>query len=164
MAKDGWVDMSEEKQVMIDPWSSDEINILIELWKEGKSGGQIAIFLGRTRSGVMGKIAREGLQRGKVRKVKAQIPVRAPSPGRPKKETLPPPPTKPKKPFTGHYGNLACLDLEEHLCRYPMGDPKDTQFRFCLEDVQRGSIYCEEHHKLCHSRIQYNKEIVINLE
>lgn len=44
------------------------------------------------------------------------------------------------------YGRPVKLtDLDNHTCRWPVGDPKDDGFRFCGKKVRVGSTYCEEH-------------------
>ena len=47
-----------------------------------------------------------------------------------------------KKP--NHKG-VALVDLKPDSCRWPEGDPKDPDFRFCGEPCAPGKIYCEEH-------------------
>lgn len=45
-------------------WPEDEINLLRKLWGEGKSASEISLLLGnRSRSAVLGRVARLGLQR-----------------------------------------------------------------------------------------------------
>lgn len=50
---------------MIEPryFTASEEAILRAMWLTGCSGGQIAKKLGRTRSGILGKVFRLGLQR-----------------------------------------------------------------------------------------------------
>lgn len=36
-------------------------------------------------------------------------------------------------------------DLDNHTCRWPIGDPKDENFHFCGKKVRSGQTYCEEH-------------------
>ena len=37
--------------------------------------------------------------------------------------------------------------LERHHCRWPLGDPRQADFRFCREPTQ-GAVYCEHHRAL----------------
>ncbi len=46
---------------------------------------------------------------------------------------------KPQKEF------LSLTDLDNHTCRWPLGDPKDENFHFCGKKVRIGQTYCEEH-------------------
>lgn len=50
-----------------------------------------------------------------------------------------PEPEKNKKEF------LSLTDLDNHTCRWPIGDPKDENFHFCGKKVRLGQTYCEEH-------------------
>lgn len=36
-------------------------------------------------------------------------------------------------------------DLDNHTCRWPIGDPKDENFHFCGKKIKIGQTYCEEH-------------------
>lgn len=44
-----------------------------------------------------------------------------------------------------HSGNLSLTELDNHTCRWPVGDPKDAGFHFCGKKVRLGQTYCEEH-------------------
>lgn len=37
--------------------------------------------------------------------------------------------------------------LRSHSCRWPIGDPMRSDFRFCGRQRRIGSPYCDEHHK-----------------
>ncbi len=37
------------------------------------------------------------------------------------------------------------VDLDNHTCRWPLGDPKDENFHFCGKKIHIGQTYCEEH-------------------
>lgn len=41
--------------------------------------------------------------------------------------------------------NISLTELDNHTCRWPLGDPKDEDFRFCGRKVKTGQTYCEEH-------------------
>ena len=47
-------------------------------------------------------------------------------------------------------GNAMLIDLDNHTCRWPLGDPKDDNFRFCGRKVRIGQTYCEEHSALAY--------------
>lgn len=36
-------------------------------------------------------------------------------------------------------------DLDNHTCRWPVGDPKDENFHFCGRKIKIGQTYCDEH-------------------
>ena len=41
--------------------------------------------------------------------------------------------------------NISLTELDNHTCRWPLGDPKDVDFHFCGRKVKTGQTYCEEH-------------------
>lgn len=45
------------------------------------------------------------------------------------------------------------VDLKPNSCRWPEGDPKDADFRFCGEECVAGKIYCEEHCAVAYSGV-----------
>ena len=59
-------------------------------------------------------------------------------------QTAPIPTGKTEKTQKGGY-NLSLTDLDNHTCRWPIGDPKDDNFRFCGKKVRVGQTYCDEH-------------------
>lgn len=46
---------------------------------------------------------------------------------------------------TSTKGVVSLTDLDNHTCRWPVGDPKDPNFHFCGKKVRIGQTYCEEH-------------------
>lgn len=50
-------------------------------------------------------------------------------------------------PQTSHHkeGKAALTDLDNHTCRWPIGDPKDENFHFCGRKIKIGQTYCDEH-------------------
>ena len=42
-------------------------------------------------------------------------------------------------------GYTSLISLDNHTCRWPIGDPKDEGFHFCGKKVRLGQTYCEEH-------------------
>ena len=51
-----------------------------------------------------------------------------------------------------HKGVLL-VDLKPNSCRWPEGDPKDPNFRFCGQECAEGKIYCEEHCAVAYSGV-----------
>ena len=49
------------------------------------------------------------------------------------------------KPEKAKGEKLTVTDLDNHSCRWPLGDPKDEGFHFCGKKVRSGQTYCEEH-------------------
>ena len=42
---------------------------------------------------------------------------------------------------------IGIMDLTNHTCRYPHGDPLKEGFGFCGKHIRQGSVYCEHHHR-----------------
>lgn len=42
--------------------------------------------------------------------------------------------------------------LKLRSCRYPLGGPRDSTFRYCGNEQREASPYCEGHHQLCYRR------------
>lgn len=54
--------------------------------------------------------------------------------------------SSPRKPGD----KVTVTDLDNHTCRWPIGDPKDENFHFCGANVRVGQTYCEEHASLAY--------------
>ena len=76
------------------------------------------------------------------------------APAKPKEEKKPEPAKEEKfepiakmslKSNFPHSGKTSLTDLDNHTCRWPIGDPKDENFHFCGRKVKIGQTYCEEH-------------------
>ena len=106
-------------------WNDEKIGRLKKLWSEGLTTGEIGKRLGVSKNAVVGKAHRLGLK-GRPSPIKRQD-VKAPVAK--KAET---------KIFT-------LTDLSAQTCRWPIGDPKHEDFRFCGKPVIAGKPYCGEH-------------------
>ena len=61
---------------------------------------------------------------------------------------LPPAPPRrlvPAKPSADIADKTGLLDLNDRICRWPMGHPGEADFHFCGEKVNPGFPYCVEH-------------------
>ena len=61
---------------------------------------------------------------------------------------IPPAPPRrlvPAKPSTDIADKMSLLDLNDRVCRWPMGHPGEPDFHFCGEKVNPGFPYCVEH-------------------
>jgi len=151
-------------------WTDERIAILKKLWKDGKSAAEIAKTLskGVTRNAVIGKAHRMGLSgrpspikksasgsgkkstkspKKKINEVKegkksvtlsnkrklTPSSKEATKSGKSKKEDLPP------------SGGVSLLDLTEHMCKWPIGDPREDDFAFCGRSIDGGTPYCPTH-------------------
>ena len=142
-------------------WTPELISEVKRLWQAGWSAGDIERVWKRSRtanfsrSSILGKLYRMGLKKGREDR----------RPAMPRK--------KKRKKHTGHARGLArkpgeaastqdalrpspavgellkptasLLELEAHMCKWPIGDPKDEDFGFCGRDKAPGKPYCEHH-------------------
>jgi GcrA cell cycle regulator len=51
----------------------------------------------------------------------------------------------PAKPSAEIAAKTSLLDLNDRICRWPMGHPGEPDFHFCGEKVNPGFPYCVEH-------------------
>ena len=61
---------------------------------------------------------------------------------------IPPAPPRrlvPAKPSAEVADKTSLLDLNDRVCRWPMGHPGEPDFHFCGEKVNPGFPYCVEH-------------------
>ncbi len=61
---------------------------------------------------------------------------------------IPPAPPRrlvPAKPSPEMAEKTSLLDLNERVCRWPMGHPGEPDFHFCGDKVNPGFPYCVEH-------------------
>lgn len=149
-------------------WTDERVELLKKLWGDGLSASQIAAELGGvTRNAVIGKVHRLGLSgRGKAN---------APAPQKPRKPTRSPsaPATVEPTPFNGNphpapamvaqaeaepeparlpeeigiplSERVTIMELREFMCRWPLGDPTTSEFRFCGARSIMGLPYCSHH-------------------
>ncbi len=69
------------------------------------------------------------------------------SPGEQAPPSTPAPPRRlvPAKPSAEIAGKTSLLDLNEKVCKWPMGHPGEADFHFCGDDVNPGFPYCVAH-------------------
>jgi GcrA cell cycle regulator len=63
-------------------------------------------------------------------------------------QPIPPAPPRrlvPAKPSAEIAGKTSLLDLNEKICKWPMGHPGEPDFHFCGDKVNPGFPYCVEH-------------------
>ena len=141
-------------------WTEDRISKLKKYWQEGMTTVEIGKKLGVSKNAVVGKAHRLELDarpspikkepvvtKGKMAKkaaavvVKEKIPPKTPLVKA--KEVKMPQPVKQSELFKGKLVTL--MDLQACSCRWPLGDPKDSDFRFCDKEAIDGKPYCLEH-------------------
>ena len=149
-------------------WTDERVEQLKKLWSEGLSASQIAKQLGGvTRNAVIGKVHRLGLSgratpsRPARRTVKpsrprtttastapAQRPVSRPSPSSTTPAAPKPAPVEPAVLPSGEFATV--LTLRDSMCKWPIGDPAQAEFRFCGRKTAGGNAYCEAHSSMAY--------------
>ncbi len=157
-------------------WTEDRVETLKKLWADGLSASQIAKQLGGvTRNAVIGKVHRLGLS-GRAtpsrparrpatrpatpktaKPAAAKTPKPAAASAAPKQApavvkaapqpSVPAPQDAQKLP-SGEYATV--LTLREGMCKWPIGDPASTEFRFCGRKSGSGTAYCEAHSQVAY--------------
>lgn len=51
-------------------------------------------------------------------------------------------------------GSATILSLTERMCRWPIGDPRDQNFRFCGRKAVAGMPYCADHCRMAYQQPQ----------
>ena len=134
-------------------WSDERVTTLSKLWVDGLSAAQIARELGGvTRNAVIGKVHRLGLSGRAAPSAPRSTP--KPRTRRRPRQTTGVTTTRPPRPLVTVVepapdgpGRIARLtDLGAHVCRWPIGDPKDAAFSFCGRRSE--GRYCDAHERL----------------
>ncbi|MCC2114022.1 MAG: GcrA family cell cycle regulator [Hyphomicrobiales bacterium] len=155
-------------------WTDERVERLKRLWAEGLSASQIAGELGGiTRNAVIGKVHRLGLS-GRVKTSGTSVP----RPRKPRNAATPKPSVGPMtvgntalkadpaprpqtKPEPAPVEDLVIpiseratiLTLTESTCKWPIGDPGDTDFHFCGRRSDPGVPYCQHHARIAYQPI-----------
>ena len=137
-------------------WTHERIEQLKKLWEAGYTASIIATELGGiTRNAVIGKAHRLGLSgrmksKSKVSSVsivrKRKMPVNKNS----KIIEL----TTSVEPMNP----TSFADIKDGLCRWPLGEPEDLDFKFCGRKCAEGMIYCTEHHSLAYQPLNQTRQ------
>ncbi len=157
-------------------WTDERIDLLQKLWLQGMSASRIAAELanGLTRNAVIGKVYRLGLSG------RTKVAVAASTSPRPQHKAGPRPQNpRPAAPIV--QGNTALaikpapleapspapapsrdvvvqisepvtiLELRESMCRWPMGDPAGSEFRYCgARKIPGEGPYCCHHARIAY--------------
>ncbi len=142
-------------------WTDERVEELKKLWSEGLSASQIAKQLGGvTRNAVIGKVHRLGLsgratpsrparrtvKPSRPRTTTASTPPVARTPARPTPSAPPATPPAPVEPAVLPSGEFATvLTLRDSMCKWPIGDPASSSFRFCGRKTTGEQTYCDAH-------------------
>ena len=50
------------------------------------------------------------------------------------------------------------LEIKDGLCRWPIGEPENSDFRFCGRTTNEGFVYCQTHHKVAYQPLTAVRE------
>lgn len=151
-------------------WNDDRVDTLKKLWGEGLSASQVSAEFWRlyhdapSRSAVCGKIDRLGLggraksgghtgrpgpRLGHLERQASANAGRGAAIKINKRRSQPEPAIEaselPDLPPDVSLYACTLLELTEHSCRWPMGDPATPEFRFCGDGKIGGLPYCGRH-------------------
>lgn len=152
---------TSNKKPINPPWTDEEKKIAIAMFTDGFSMGAIGDKLGRTRNAVSGQLDRHrrkanGTQTTKLRRGSKVV---AKAVSKPKVDKRIPKTTKsfpwiPKKTRKVHRVRLRLIEsetavtfaeLQPHHCKFPSGDPRNSDFRFCGHNREGSGPYCATH-------------------
>ncbi|MBR5598873.1 MAG: global cell cycle regulator GcrA-like protein [Alphaproteobacteria bacterium] len=153
-------------------WTDEAVEELKKMWDKGMTTGQIAKVLNVTKNSIIGKVHRLCLtaRPSPIKKSSAssQTPKTTEKKTEVTKEKNKTKETKPKTKTTAKVKlavteevktqpapvieetNIPLVKLDNHTCRWPMGDPKDEDFCFCGKRIKTGQTYCEEHAQIAY--------------
>ena len=49
-------------------------------------------------------------------------------------------------------------DIKDGLCRWPLGEPEEIDFKFCGRNTNEGFVYCQAHHKQAYQPLSKVRE------
>ncbi len=141
-------------------WTDDRVEILKKLWTEGLSASQIARQMGEvTRNAVIGKVHRLGLSGRATPARVTTAKVNTATRNRPNQ--LPMEASNLSYNADGGLQNIeepavpesllspeeraSILNLTEHTCKWPVGDPGTKNFHFCGARSKPNGPYCKIH-------------------
>lgn len=152
-------------------WTDEAVEELKRMWDRGMTTGQIAKALNVTKNSIIGKVHRLCLtaRPSPIKKTDGSGSEKKPakSPAKPVKEsaagkkeaavnkkkpavaaevkTPTPRPAALAASSAAEETNIPLVKLDNHTCRWPLGDPRDEDFCFCGKKIKTGQTYCEEH-------------------
>ena len=160
-------------------WTPEQISELTRLWGEGLTTAEIGKRLGISKNAVVGKAHRLHLP-ARPSPIKRTGPrpqifrqTAASRPSQPSAPRLPQAPREPRIPTAAQQTSAAALKalanqpsakrlpmmaLSASTCRWPIGDPGDTEFHFCGERSLDGKPYCSAHASIAYVKMKPKTE------
>lgn len=170
-------------------WNDERVDLLSKMWLEGRSASQIATELGGgvTRNAVIGKVHRLGLS-GRATKVAAPVTANdgtaetvvrlRPKPSgkvddraaAPLDDLVPATVAPVSSVLASRQGGgkdvvipisdrVTIMDLRDTMCRWPIGDPTNPEFRYCGSRSGPLGPYCSEHARLAFQPTQDRRRV-----
>jgi GcrA cell cycle regulator len=137
-------------------WTPAEIETITQMWLAGKSASVIGYELHKTRSAIIGKIHRLGVQRTEdVEKKVRGVPRKR------KQPKLKPIKIDPKLIADAKWVHeddatrstrCSIYELTHEMCRFPIGDPAEESFAFCGAARIGTLSYCGFHANRCYRK------------
>ena len=163
-------------------WTDERVELLRKLWLEGLSASRIAAELaeGVTRNAVIGKVHRLGLS-GREKAVVPANPILRARSKTAQQPSARGPIASPSMPMRGNTAlaiqarpmampqihrssgdvvipmteHVTIMDLRDTMCRWPMGDPTSSEFRYCGGKSTAGEgPYCSMHSRMAYQPMQ----------
>ena len=136
-------------------WTDERVALLKKLWGEGKTAAEIAKELGGvTRNAVIGKAHRLKLSnrlspiQQNNKKPVVKVVEDKPQPRKVANDTA---------VFDMKIKGVQLYEVKDKMCRWPIGDPKEADFRFCGCSSIAGLPYCGEHAKVAYQAATRNR-------
>jgi len=139
-------------------WTEEAVESLKKMWDQGMTTGQIAKALNVTKNSIIGKVHRLCLTArpspikknpNTVAKSKTQNSVEGKNSQAMRTQTAAASDAGKKESAKAQpvveETNIPLVKLDNHTCRWPLGDPRDDDFCFCGKRIKTGQTYCEEH-------------------
>ena len=179
--------MTDQTKETVMSWTDERVELLRKLWLDGLSASRIAMELagGVTRNAVIGKVHRLGMS-GRIKSQapasinRTRLDAKAPSPS----VRAPIPQRSVGLPMRGNTAlamqpralaiaqpkrtsgdvvpmaeNVTIMDLRESMCRWPVGDPSSSEFRYCGGKAPIGDgPYCSFHSRMAYQPMQDRRQ------
>ena len=162
-------------------WTEETVEELKKMWDKGMTTGQIAKALNVTKNSIIGKVHRLCLTARPSPIKKSATPKKVETEDKKtttktkksckatdskekvadkkvdktvKEKVSTPKEVKVAETVTNviEETNIPLVKLDNHTCRWPLGDPRDDDFCFCGKRINTGQTYCEEHAAVAYVR------------
>lgn len=121
--------------------TQEENDKIIEFRKNGLSAFAIAGLLGRSKRAIQNRIKAHTSHVSAREKTVSLFATKEYRSSRPEADQC-----------FAESGGVTLMDLTERSCRWPVGDPRHNDFRFCGDYAEPGRVYCCQHHALAYYR------------